>query len=980
MVMFFLNQSKRVQSNSRSRSLFTSSAAAVLTSVAFMAVAQTASAQVTVEVDDCADFPIANPAVGAGAVVNVNAGVGTCTLTTGDHIELEDNSQDDTTINIASGVSLVNTDTSDEDVVIFIDNSEDNTTINVANGATLSGADGVIFVEGDGARIVNSGDIIGTGEQTEGVIYIDRDTDGVENRIINTGTGQIIAQDNGPAIGIEALIADGTDNTSDIGVQQPLEDFPNVRIVNRAGGLIQTTGSSSDDNDAINVAGNPGNTGGDFRTCIEGTAVHCQVNLRVLNFGTIQSVFDNSSTAGITVEDDAVFNGAILNNLGGVITGVRNGVRIGDAAVQEDGTLAILTAQHTGIIRNRGTISGTGASSRGIDLEGDGVTISNTATGTISGLSIGIEVGAGSSTDSTSTSPSGAAQATIDHTGLNNRIINSGTISGGNQSIDSQNAEGAVQIDSYGGVFDGNIRGSVVNVDILRIANGTTNLTHNVLQNFSVRVNSTGTLNFVGDRTIEGDVFGRGTFGFDVSDTQTITGDLNLRAGSTVAITDTSGISSLGANYTLADVGGTLTNDAVLDTTDSSLLLDFIFVDSADLVVEAVAAGGGMTKSLASKVQFTNAAAESFGTTVLDSFVEGGLNETSAFSNLVALSSGESVGLLLESLAPDFSGSVAQNIYSSVQNGKTQIAQRLNDLDCNQFYDGRETSTLNISGVQGCQSFAQTGSWVQVATPETRQGSLSLSAPSSLNAAGNNSITMTYGYDQAVDNDTVVGITGSYTRTEADNEAFSVSGTDLDVMQFSAYAGHRIGNMNFITKASFSSGEAETRRQSYEVIRADVGFRGLNVESVASYDVNLGKGFYMKPEAGFLYDNLTTDAYTEVGGLNLDVSKTGSNVLDARMGVTLGARRQISDSLRADVYVSGAVVDDVYGQRDNVEYSVAGQFGSLNSRQLDNFAVQGLMGVNLLSSDKFSFGAALNSEFSGTETAIGTSVQTKLRW
>jgi len=924
--MFF--QSKSEQSGSRNKSLFTSSAAAVLTTVAFMAGAQSASAQVVVDVTDCTSFPIDNPGTDdMGAVINIDVG-GTCTTTSGDNIELEDLAQDDVIINVASGTTLVNTDVSDEDTIVFIDNSENATTINVANGATLSGVNGVIFVEGDGADIINEGTIVGTGIQEEGTIYFDRDTDSDQNRVVNLGTGQILAQNNGPAIGIEVLIADSFDDAEDVGVQQALEDFPTFRIVNS--GLIQTVGTESDDNDAISIAGSPGSTGGFVRECFEGVAINCIANVRIINTGTIESVFDDSGVAGITFEDDAVFNGVIFNNAGGVITGTVNGIRVGDAA---DGDF---TAEHDALIRNAGTISGTGASSRGIDLEGDGVEINNLGAGVISGTSIGIAVGAGSS-------------GGIDNSGLNNRIINSGTISGGNQSIDSVDAEGQINIDSRGGVFDGDIRGSVANIDILRISSGTTNLTHDVLNNFSVRVNPGATLNFVGDRTVEGGVFGRGTFGFDISNTQTITGDLNLRVGSEVVVSDTSEIGGVGNEYTLASVGGTFTNDATLS--DTSALLDFNFVDGTDLVVESFASGGGVATSLAS----TSSATTDFGESVLGAFADGGLNGTSTFLNLASLGDATSVGTAIDSLAPDFNSSVTQNIFSAVQNGQVQIDQRLNDLDCNHFYDARETSSLNTDGAQECQSFTQTGSWTHVATPTATQGSLSFSAPANF-TAGSDNVSATYGYDQVVDNNTVVGLSGGYTRTEADNESFNVSSTELDVVQFSAYAGHRIGNVNLVTKASFSTGEAETRR------------------------INLGKGFYAKPEAGFNYDNLTTSSFTETGGLNLDVSETSSNVLDARAGLTLGARRQVSDSLRADVYVTGAVVDDLYGQRDDLDFSFSGQSGSLASRQLDNFAVQGLMGVNLLSSETFSFGAAVNSEFSGSESAVGTSVQTKLRW
>ena len=96
--------------------------AALLVSVASLSIAMTAPAYgQTIEITD--NTPVDNP---AGGTVNAAAGV-TQTVDDGDNIELEDNSNDNTIINIAG--TLINNDTSDEDVVIFVDNSEDDVII-----------------------------------------------------------------------------------------------------------------------------------------------------------------------------------------------------------------------------------------------------------------------------------------------------------------------------------------------------------------------------------------------------------------------------------------------------------------------------------------------------------------------------------------------------------------------------------------------------------------------------------------------------------------------------------------------------------------------------------------------------------------------------------------------------------------------------------------------------------------------------------
>lgn len=979
--MSFLHPHNKPKFERLSRGLFTSAAVSAMSAIMLINVAPTASAQVVIDVTDCVDLESGtfdNPGVdGEGATVNIDVN-DECTLASGDIVDLENDQQDNVVINIAAGTTLTNTDSSDEDVVIFVDNSEDRVEINIEAGATLNGDNGVIFLEGDGARLYNEGSIIGTGTAEEGVLYIDRDTDSDRNYINNLGNGEIIAQADGPAIGIEVLIADSFDDAVDVGVQNDFADFPDIRIFNDENATIASQGTSTgDDNDGINVAANPGDTGGIARTCIESGTLNCIVNLRIVNEGTISSVANSSSNAAITIEDDAIFNGEIRNLATGVITGTRNGIRIGDIVVGGQ------TAEHgaadgsESLISNFGVISGTGTSSRGIDLEGDNIRIENRAGATISGVSVGVEVGAGQT-------------SSVDNSGLNNVIRNSGTISGGNYAVDSTAAEGLVRLISEGGSFDGRIRGSLGNLDVLFIRKGTTTLTHDVLQNYRVNVATTGNLIFEGDRTIEGDLNGRGTLTFDLSDTQTVTGDVFLRGTSTVALTDMSDIASLGQDYTLLQVGGLLVNNSTLDAsaiTDNSMLIDFEFdTEATDLVVVAVAAGGAVKPSVKvsrylDDIQFGDVSSESFGGTVLTAFVDGGLNNTAAFSNLAGISTATDVGIALNSLAPNFGGTLVKNVSNTIQGGAEQIDHRLSDLNCHTFFDVRETASLGADNGESCQPFGETGAWVQSSRPHATGGSLSLNAPTFFNNGfDQDNITMTYGFDQAVDDSTIVGLSGSYTESEIDEDSYAVSSTELDVVQFAAYAGHRVGNAQFVTKASYAHGEAETHRQSFDVIKSQVDINALNVQSVASYNVNLGQGFYLKPEAGFHYNNISTGSYAESGGLNLNVDEVNSNVLDGRVGLTLGARKVISDATKADVYITGALRQDVYGNRDDIGFNFAGQSGSLAVANVDKFAVQALAGINLLSGENFSFGGAVNSEFSDSENSVGGSLQTKVRW
>jgi len=118
----------------------------------------------------------------------VNAAVGvtqTIADTPGDddpdngNIVLDGSSNDGTVITNAG--TLINLDTQDENVVIFIDNGENDVVINNDATGVLQGVNGVIFAEGDALTLTNAGLIEGTGDATEGVVYFDRDVDSETN-------------------------------------------------------------------------------------------------------------------------------------------------------------------------------------------------------------------------------------------------------------------------------------------------------------------------------------------------------------------------------------------------------------------------------------------------------------------------------------------------------------------------------------------------------------------------------------------------------------------------------------------------------------------------------------------------------------------------------------------------------------------------------------------------------------------------------
>ena len=349
-----------------------------------------APAQAQIVITD--NTPVSNP---GGQTVTSAAGV-TQTVSNGDNIELEDDTNDGTVINLA-GVHI-NTDTSDEDVVIFIDNSEDNVVVNIASTGVLRGDNGVIFQEGDGLTLTNDGLIEGTAAEAdpdEGVLYFDRDTDSTLNTVTNNGI--ITNLGGGPTIGIDALL-----------------DTTTVTLVN-TGTISSLNGSDDSDSDAINFNGDPGNTGGIDRGCLEGdgASVLCQFQIDFTNSGTISAARDNSSNAAIRIEEDAVVSGTITNLAGGMITGASTGIYVNGAH-----------APHSLTITNAGTISGTSAT--GITITGPGVTLNNQAGGIITGGDVGVRVA--DTTITIDIGPSNVDDVVVLANG--NTFTNAGTISG----------------------------------------------------------------------------------------------------------------------------------------------------------------------------------------------------------------------------------------------------------------------------------------------------------------------------------------------------------------------------------------------------------------------------------------------------------------------------------------------------------------------------------------------------------------------
>jgi len=92
---------------------------------------------------------------------------------------------------------------------------------------------------------------------------------------------------------------------------------------------------------------------------------------------------------------------------------------------------------------------------------------------------------------------------------------------------------------------------------------------------------------------------------------------------------------------------------------------------------------------------------------------------------------------------------------------------------------------------------------------------------------------------------------------------------------------------------------------------------GFNVQAAASYNVDLSQSTYLAPFAAIQYGEVTTDSFTEEGGLNLEIDELDSEYIEGRIGVTVGKQFRRNSSL-TDYYLKAAVVNDFGSGTDDI--------------------------------------------------------------
>lgn len=207
------------------------------------------------------------------------------------------------------------------------------------NGATVLSDSRGVNIDGDGVTVVNSGNIIGTGDQRNGTVYSNETASNYT--LVNTATGLIDAGEGNNGAGFSLSL------TQDSGVNTVLNTG---EIIGRQGVLPDGfTPASGIAGDGIRLeADAPDGTG-----LFEGL---------IVNGGLISSEGTVGPIAGFRAVNGVDFAGTLINSASGVIEGVNNGVYFG-------------TGDHNeGLFINRGLVQ---SDSRALNIDGDGLTVVN---------------------------------------------------------------------------------------------------------------------------------------------------------------------------------------------------------------------------------------------------------------------------------------------------------------------------------------------------------------------------------------------------------------------------------------------------------------------------------------------------------------------------------------------------------------------------------------------------------------------------
>lgn len=316
------------------------------------------------------------------------------------------------------------------------------------SGIITSDSRAVDITDGNDITVVNTGNILGTGDQRNGTLYIDGTVDNLN--LGNESGGVIDAGVGNSGDGLSIQVGDaGEDAFND-----------SFNLTNR--GTITGRGEAefSPEDGRLTANGSSG-----VRFFNGSGADQANITAFFTNTGAITSEVTAGFLGGFVVEDGVSYQGQIRNS--GSISGPRNGLYIGDAEHQltisnesngtiESGSRAVNLDGDNIVFNNDGSILGTGDQRNGtlyVDGTGDNIAINNRG-GTIdagqenSGSGVSIQVGT-----------SGGLSDGSDDTETSVDIANNGLIQGRG----TANVPAGIRLAVGSGLAEGTFTGDITN-------------------------------------------------------------------------------------------------------------------------------------------------------------------------------------------------------------------------------------------------------------------------------------------------------------------------------------------------------------------------------------------------------------------------------------------------------------------------------------------------------------------------------------
>ena len=275
--------------------------------------------------------------------------------------------QADTTVintgNIAGGFNAIN----------FVNGLGSGSVTNLSTGVISSDSRAINI--GGAVAVENAGQIIGTGDQRNGTVY----SDSAANNFSVNNSGVIDAGAGNQGAGFSAEL-------SETGTNFSITNSGTLVGRGNAGAGATTAG------DGIRLE----------RTRVGGALDATTTGLftgDITNSGTISSEGANGTVGGFRAVNGVDFQGTLVNEAGGVISGEQNGVYFGNATPAGGG-------DHTGgVVLNEGTIR---SGSRAFNVDGEGLTVINE----------GSIIGTGNQRNGTFYSDDTASNFSLDNSGL----------------------------------------------------------------------------------------------------------------------------------------------------------------------------------------------------------------------------------------------------------------------------------------------------------------------------------------------------------------------------------------------------------------------------------------------------------------------------------------------------------------------------------------------------------------------------------